>query len=78
MVIMCGHGGRDAALGARDAGLPLGRVVVCRDDATARNVLGDSVIAGDAVLALGINVDGAQRLADRLESKFSRKLAVAG
>jgi hypothetical protein len=78
LVVMCGDGGRDAAVGARDAGLALGRVVVCRDDATARNVLGDSIAAGDAVLVLGIGLEGAQRLADRLESKFSRKLAVAG
>ncbi len=78
MVVMCGVGGREAALGAREAGLPLGRVVVCRDDATARNVLGDSVAVGDAVLALGVGTDGAQRLADRLESKFSRKLATLG
>ena len=54
MVVVCGTGGRDVAVGARDAGLALGRVVVCRDDATARNVLGDSIAAGDAVLALGI------------------------
>ena len=64
----CGNGGRDLAVGARDAGLPLGRVVVCRDEATARNVLGDSIHAGDTVLALGVNMEACQRLADRLES----------
>ena len=51
--------------------------VVCRDEVTARNVLGDSIVAGDAVLALGIALDGCQRLADRLESRFSRTLATA-
>jgi hypothetical protein len=77
LVVVCGHGARDVALGARDAGLALGRVVVCRDEATARNVLGDSIAADDTVLALGINMDGCQRLADRLESRFSRQLAGA-
>jgi hypothetical protein len=77
MVVVCGAGGRDAAAAARDAGLALGRVVVCRDEATARNVLGDSVVSGDTVLALGIGADSCQRLADRLESKFARRVAAA-
>jgi hypothetical protein len=77
LVVVCGNGGRDAAVGARDAGLALGRVVVCRDEATARNVLGDSLALDDAVLVIGVGGDGAQRLADRLESRFSRKLAAA-
>ena len=75
MVVVCGAGGRDLAVGARDAGLALGRVVVCRDEATARNVLGDSVGAGDVVLALGINAESCEPLGERLESRFSRKLA---
>jgi hypothetical protein len=77
MVVVFGAGGRDMALGARDAGLPLGRVVVCRDEATARNVLGDSIAADDVVLALGVGSDGCQRLADRLESRFARNLQSA-
>jgi hypothetical protein len=77
LVVVCGQGAREVALGARDAGLALGRVVVCRDEATARNVLGDSIAADDIVLAFGINMDGCQRLADRLESRFSRQLAGA-
>jgi hypothetical protein len=77
LVVVCGQGAREVALGARDAGLALGRVVVCRDEATARNVLGDSIATDDAVLAFGINMDGCQRLADRLESRFSRQLAGA-
>jgi hypothetical protein len=77
MVVVFGTGGRDMALGARDAGLPLGRVVVCRDEATARNVLGDSVATDDVVLALGVSSDGCQRLADRLESRFARTLQSA-
>jgi hypothetical protein len=77
LVVVCGAGGRDVALGSRDAGLPLGRVVVCRDEATARNVLGDSVAMGDVVLALGVTPDGCQCLADRLESRFTRTALVA-
>lgn len=75
LVVVCGAGGRELALGARDAGLALGRVVVCRDEATARNVLSDCMTVGDVVLAFGIASEGCQRLADRLESRFSRKLA---
>jgi hypothetical protein len=77
MVVVFGSGGRDMALGARDARLPLGRVVVCRDEATARNVLGDSIAADDVVLALGVGSDGCQRLADRLESRFASNLQPA-
>ena len=77
MVVVCGGGAREMALAARDCGLPLGRVVVCRDEATARNVLGDSIAAGDAVLALAVDAQSCQRLAERLESKFERQLAVA-
>ena len=77
LVVVCGLGGRDVAVGARDAGLALGRVVVCRDEATARNVLGDSIASGDTVLALGVGMDGCQRLTDRLESRFARQLAAA-
>jgi hypothetical protein len=75
LVVVCGAGGRDLAVGARDAGLALGRVVVCRDEATARNVLGDSIAVGDAVLTLGINAECCERLGERLESRFPRKLA---
>lgn len=70
MAIFCGQGGRDLAVAARDAGLPLTRVVVCRDDATARNVLCDSVHAGDAVLALGVSEESCRSFAERLESRF--------
>jgi hypothetical protein len=73
MVIVSGQHGRDAALGARDAGLALGRVVVCRDEATARNVISDSTSSGDVILGLGIPMEGCQRLADRLESRLGRK-----
>jgi hypothetical protein len=76
MVVVCGVGAREIAIAARDAGLPLGRVVVCRDDATARNVLGDSMTPGDAVLALAVDAQSCQRLAERLESKFE-KTAIA-
>lgn len=70
MVVVSGVGAREMAVAARDAGLSLGHVVVCHDDATARNVLGDSVAAGDVVLALGVSSESCQRLAERLESKF--------
>jgi hypothetical protein len=76
MVIMLGVGGRDMAVAARDAGLPIGRVVVCGDDVTARNLLGDSIRPGDAILALGIAADSCYKLAERLESRFEREALV--
>ena len=77
MLVVYGFGSRDLALAVRDAGLPIGRVIVCRDDVTARNVLGDSINSGDAVLALGISADSCYKLAERLESRFERELLVA-
>jgi hypothetical protein len=77
MVVVCGSGGRELAIAARDAGLPIGRVVVCSDDVTARNVLGDSIMSGDAVLALGISAESCYKLAERLESRFERESLVA-
>ncbi len=77
MLVVCGAGAREIALAARDAGLPIGRVVVCTDDVTARNVLGDSINSGDAVLALGITAESCYKLAERLESRYERELLVA-
>jgi hypothetical protein len=70
MAVLCGVGGRDLAVAARDAGLPLTRVVVCREDSTARNVLSDSVQPGDAILALGVSEESCRAFAERLDSRF--------
>jgi hypothetical protein len=74
MTVFSGTGARELALAARDAGLPIGRVIVCTDDAVARNLLCDSIKRGDAVLALGISSDSAARLTDRIECRFERQL----
>ena len=75
-VVVEGAAARELAIAARDAGLPLSRVVVCRDDSTSRNVLCDTIAAGDAILALGVSAESCQRLVERLESKFERELLV--
>jgi hypothetical protein len=75
MLVVYGAGSRELAVAVRDAGLPLSRVVVCRDDFTARNVLCDSINSGDAVLALGVPADSCYKLAERLESRFEREEA---
>ena len=77
MLVVYGAGARDLALAARDAGLAIGRVIVCTDDVTARNVLGDSINPGDAVLALGITAESCYKLAERLESRYEREMLVA-
>jgi hypothetical protein len=78
MVIACGLGARELAIAARDAGLSIGRVVVCTDDMTARNVLTDSIVAGDTILALGTTAESCYKLAERMETRFERELLVAG
>jgi hypothetical protein len=77
MVVACGAGARDLAIAARDAGLSIGRVVVCTDEATARNVLTDSIVAGDTILALGTTSESCYKLAERIETRFERELLVA-
>jgi len=77
MLVVSGPGGRDVAVAARDAGLPLSRVIVCRDDAIARNVLCDSLSPDDVVLAVGMPADSCHRLSERLESRFERELQPA-
>lgn len=76
LVVAHGAGARDLAIAARDAGLAIGRVVVCTDENTARNVLGDSMMDGDALLALGVPAESCYKLAERLESRFERELLV--
>ena len=43
---------------------------VCSDDPTARNLLNDSLVPGDTVLALGISNTSCDKLAERLASRF--------
>jgi hypothetical protein len=69
VVVISGAGAREAAVGAREAGLPLGRVIVCPDAATARNVVCDLVGPGDTLLALGWEVEDCRRLIDRLDAR---------
>ena len=52
MVVVCGVGGRELAIAARDAGLPLSRVVVCRDDATAATCCATQLLPATRYLLL--------------------------
>jgi hypothetical protein len=76
MLVVYGAGSRELAIAARDAGLPIGRVIVCTDETTARNVLGDSIMDGDVLVALGTPLETCYKLAERLESRFERELLV--
>jgi hypothetical protein len=73
MAVVEGEGARELAHALRDSGLSLSRVIVCRDEATARNVLCDSLAPGDVVLALGVDADNCQRLSERLEWRFEQQ-----
>ena len=70
LLVTSGPGSRELAVAARDAGISLGRVIVCRDDALARNVLCDGLGPGDSVLALGVDADNCRKLAERLSWRF--------
>lgn len=53
LLICTGTGGRQVALAARDAGLPLSAVIVCSDTLSAGKVLLDRLLPGDMVLLVG-------------------------
>ena len=52
-VIGCGQFGREIAIGARDAGMPMSSVTVCRQVHEAVQFLKRNLSAGDAVLVAG-------------------------
>jgi len=76
-VVSCGMHGRDLAIGARDAGLDLGSVVVCRDIKSACEALVSQLGPGDTVLLWGIDQETSNRLVNWLEKHFAENVRLA-
>ena len=76
-VVSCGLSGREIAIGARDAGLPLANVVVCGQASSASEVLAHRLAPGDTVLLLGVDESACSQLVESLERRFSLPLAIA-
>jgi len=70
-VVSCGVHGRDLAIGARDAGLDLASVVVCRDVKAACEALVNQLGPGDTVLLWGVDQETCIRLVLWLDKHFS-------
>ena len=66
IVITFGRGRHDVALAARDAGLPLDKVVACCDATTAGDVVVELLSEGDTALLLGFNQQHSEAIQARL------------
>jgi len=77
ILITCGPGGREVAVGARDAGLDLASVVVCRAALETCAVLAGRLTPGDTVLLLGIQQAVCDRLVALLNKRALPTVAVA-
>lgn len=77
VLVTCGLSGREIAIGARDAGLALGDVVVCDRAKVACDVLVHRLVPGDTVLLLGIDTEACDQLVEELHKRSSKSFAVA-
>lgn len=77
MLVSCGISGREVAIGARDSGLDLANVVVCRDSRSACELLACQLAPGDTVLLLGVDRDTCDRLVDLLDNRSQLTLLAA-
>ena len=71
LLISCGKGGREVAIGARDQGLHLSKVIVCTELPSACEVLSNQVLRGDTVLLLGVDDAVRARLVLSLEKRLA-------
>ncbi len=76
-VISCGGCGRDLAIGARDAGLDLSSVVVCRNSSAACELLACRLAPGDTALVWGVGQRECNQIVARLEQRFASSSAAA-
>ncbi len=77
ILVSCGMAGREVAIGARDSGLDLSNVIVCRDDRAACELLSCRLVPGDTVLLLGVDRSTCDRLVERLDNRNAYPVAVA-
>ena len=77
VLVSCGKHGRDLAIGARDAGLDLTSVIVCKDSHAASEVLACRLIPGDTVLLWGVASEVCDSLIAKIESRLSSSRKIA-
>lgn len=77
VLVSCGLSGREVAIGARDSGLDLANVVVCRDSRAACELLACRLLPGDTVLLLGVDQESCDRLVDLLDDRAQFTLSAA-
>jgi len=77
VLVSCGMTGREVAIGARDAGLDLANVVVCRDSRAACELLACRLLPGDMVLLLGVDQESCDHLVDLLDDRAQFTLSAA-
>jgi hypothetical protein len=77
VLVSCGRSGREVAIGARDAGLDLSNVVVCRDAFSACELLSCRLAPGDTLLLLGVDQVACERLIQLLDNRQTFPLRAA-
>jgi hypothetical protein len=77
VLVSCGISGREVAIGARDSGLDLANVVVCRDSRAACELLACRLAPGDTVLLLGADRETCDCLVDLLDNRSQFTLSAA-
>lgn len=70
-----GCDGRQLAMAARDAGLPMSKVVVCRAESMAATVVADETAPGDQVFMIGVGENAAAELVRRIAARWGAALA---
>jgi hypothetical protein len=77
MLVSCGISGREVAIGARDTGLDLANVVVCRDSRAACELLARQLSPGDTVLMLGADRETCDWLVELLDNRSQFVMSAA-
>jgi hypothetical protein len=77
VLVSCGISGREVAIGARDSGLDLANVVVCRDSRAACELLACRLMPGDTVLLLGVDGETCDCLVNLLDNRSKFTLSAA-
>jgi hypothetical protein len=77
VLVSCGMAGREVAIGARDSGLDLANVVVCRDSRAACELMAAQLMPGDTVLLLGVDGETSDRLVELLDGRSNLQFSAA-
>jgi len=67
----CGQFARDVVTGARDAGMPVGQALACREPLDVADALTRQLTRGDVVLVKGSNSLGMHRVVEKVTAAFA-------